>query len=133
MDISFIGNSLLRLAIQRNLASFPSQVPSLNGRHAGRLQPYIAQLYFGRGWSVREICLRYGMRKTSVQVILTDWRVRLTDRRVRAVASGYIQVIDPIGLQLLLAETKQPPRKQQILPVSHPAAAGAELCREPLA
>ena len=96
MDIALMGNSLLRVAIQRNLASFPSQVPALTGRNQCRLQIRMAQLYFGRGWSVRDICGRYGLGKAAVHSLLNEWRIR-------AIASGYIQEIDRGGLEALAA------------------------------
>ena len=55
----------------------------------------IIQLYFVRNWQVRNICDRYRMSKPLVQKILTEWRIR-------AVAGGYVQDIDPESLDLLI-------------------------------
>jgi hypothetical protein len=97
MDIALIGNSVLRLAIQRNLVSFPSQIPGLTRRPGCDTQERIAQLYFARGWPVRNICDRYGLCKAVVQKVLTEWKIR-------AVAGGYIQDIQPEELDALARE-----------------------------
>jgi hypothetical protein len=94
MDIALMGNTLLRLAFRENLVSFPSQVPTLiRCRNADTLDR-VVQLYFLRGWSVRNICTRYRLSKPMVQKLLSEWRMR-------AVAAGYIQGIDPETLELL--------------------------------
>ena len=94
MDISLIGNSALRLAVQRNLVSFPSQVPAFMNR-PGHNQERIAQLYFAGGWTVRSLCERYCLSKAMVQKLLSEWRIR-------AVAAGYIQDIHPEDLDILV-------------------------------
>ena len=94
MDIALMGNTLLRLAIRQNLVTFPSQVPALmRSRNADTLER-VVQLYFLRGWSVRNICARYRLSKAMVQKLLSEWRMR-------AVAAGYIQDIDPETLATL--------------------------------
>ena len=94
MDIALMGNTLLRLAIRQNLVTFPSQVPTLmRSRNADTLER-VVQLYFLRGWSVRNICARYRLSKAMVQKLLSEWRMR-------AVAAGYIQDIDPETLAAL--------------------------------
>ena len=95
MNISLIGNSALRIAIQRNLVSFPSQIPSFTKRSEDDTQQRIAYLYFGCGWPVRNICARYGMGKAIVQRLVSEWRIR-------AVAAGYIQDIHPEDLDVVI-------------------------------
>jgi Homeodomain-like domain len=95
MDISLIGNSALRIAIQRNLVSFPSQIPAFMKRPGDDTQQRIAHLYFSRGWPVRNICARYGLSKAMVQRLVSEWRIR-------AVGSGYIQDIHPEDLDVLI-------------------------------
>src|SRR5580658_10141069 len=95
MNISLIGNSALRIAIQRNLVSFPAQIPSFVKRPGDDTQQRIAYLYFGRGWPVRSICARYGLGKAMVQRLVSEWRIR-------AVAAGYIQDIHPEDLDLVM-------------------------------
>lgn len=95
MDISLISNSALRVAIQRNLVSFPSQIPTLMKRPNGDSQERMAQLYFVLGWTVRSLCERYRLSKAMVQKVLSEWRVR-------AVAAGYIQDIHPEALDALV-------------------------------
>src|SRR5580658_9159783 len=95
MNISLIGNSALRIAIQRNLVSFPAQIPSFVKRPGDNTQQRIAYLYFGRGWPVRNICARYGLGKAMVQRLVSEWRIR-------AVAAGYIQDIHPEDLDAVI-------------------------------
>jgi len=95
MDISLISNSALRIAIQRNLVSFPSQIPALMKRPGGDMQERIAQLYFALGWTVRSLCERYCLSKAMVQKLLSEWRVR-------AIGAGYIQDIHPDELEFLV-------------------------------
>ena len=95
MDISLIGNSALRIAIQRNLVSFPSQIPAFMKRPGDDTQQRIAHLYFSRGWPVRNICARYGLSKAMVQRLVSEWRIR-------AVGAGYIQDIHPEDLDVLI-------------------------------
>jgi hypothetical protein len=95
MNISLIGNSALRIAIQRNLVSFPSQIPAIMKRPGDDTQHRIAHLYFSRGWPVRNICARYGLGKAMVQRLVSEWRIR-------AVSGGYIQDIHPEDLDELI-------------------------------
>src|SRR5580692_3491903 len=95
MDISLIGNSALRIAIQRNLVSFPSQMPAFMKRPGDDTQQRIAHLYFSRGWPVRNICARYGLSKAMVQRLVSEWRIR-------AVVAGFIQDIHPEDLDVLI-------------------------------
>jgi hypothetical protein len=104
MNIALIGNSALRIAIQRNLVSFPSQIPAFMKRPGDDTHQKIAQLYFSRGWQVRHICARYGLSKAMVQRLVSEWRIR-------AIGGGYIQDIHPEGLDVLIHvkdETESP-------------------------
>lgn len=94
MDIALMGNTLLRLAIRQNLASFPSQVPVLMRCQNADTLERVVQLYFLRGWSVRNICARYQLSKAMVQKLLAEWRMR-------AISAGYIQNIHPETLEAL--------------------------------
>jgi len=97
MTLALLGNTLLRTAITRNLVTFPAQIQPFMKRTMGDLQERVVQLYFVRGWSVRNICDRYGMSKAIIHKLLAEWRIR-------AVESGYIQEIEPDCLSALDAE-----------------------------
>jgi hypothetical protein len=97
MTLALLGNTLLRTAITRNLVTFPAQIQPFMKRTMGDMQERIVQLYFLRGWSVRNICDRYGMSKAMVHKLLAEWRIR-------AVESGYIQEIEPDCLSALESE-----------------------------
>jgi transposase-like protein len=94
MTLALLGNTLLRTAITRNLVSFPAQIRPFMKRSCGDLQERIVQLYFVRGWSVRNICDRYGLSKAMAHKLLAEWRIR-------AIESGYIQEIEPGTLAAL--------------------------------
>jgi len=97
MTLALLGNTLLRTAITRNLVTFPAQIQPFMKRTMGDQPERIVQLYFVRGWSVRNICDRYGMSKAMVHKLLAEWRIR-------AVESGYIQEIEPDCLSALEPE-----------------------------
>jgi hypothetical protein len=97
MTLALLGNTLLRTAITRNLVSFPAQVQPFFRKGFGDIQERIVQLYFVRGWSIRRICDRYGLSKAMAHKLLTEWRIR-------AIESGYIQEITPGTLDGLLEE-----------------------------
>lgn len=99
MTLALLGNTLLRTAITRNLVSFPAQVQPFFRRGAGDVQERIVQLYFIRGWSIRRICVRYGLSKAMAHKLLKEWRIR-------AIESGYVQEITPGGLDELLEQAK---------------------------
>jgi hypothetical protein len=82
------SNAGLRQAIKTNSVSFPAQTPCFAGNGGGGLHWRIAQLYFVSGWSVRRICLRHDLSKQMVRNILSQWRLR-------AVAAGFVQEIQP--------------------------------------
>ena len=86
MDLALVGNTALRAAIRRNLVSFPSQIPPFMKR--GETQERIVQLYFVRGWRMKLIGERYGLSKSAVRKLISEWRAR-------AIAAGYIQDIHP--------------------------------------
>jgi transposase-like protein len=97
MTLALLGNTLLRTAITRNLVSFPAQVQPLIRRSPGDVQEKIVQLYFVRGWSIRRICDRYGLSKAMAHKLLSEWRIR-------AIESGYIQEITPGTVDALLRD-----------------------------
>ncbi len=85
-SLTLFGNKVLRTAIERNLVSFPSQIPIFARHQAGDVQARVVQLYFVAGWTIREIGKRYNMPGDMVRKSLTEWRVR-------AISAGYIQEI----------------------------------------
>lgn len=78
----------LRIAVRRNLVSFPSQVPVFERHDRPDLQRKIVQLYFILGWSCGTIAARYGMLRQRIGQVLNTWKKR-------AVETGYIQYIPP--------------------------------------
>lgn len=82
------SNALLRDAIKSNSVSFPSQTPYFATHADGGLHWRIAQLYFVSGWSLGRICQRHRLSKQMVRNILSQWRLR-------AVAAGFVQEIQP--------------------------------------
>jgi len=97
MTLALLGNTLLRTAITRNLVSFPAQVQPFIRRSPGDIQEKVVQLYFVRGWSIRRIGDRYGLSKAMAHKLLSEWRIR-------AIESGYIQEITPGAVDALLEE-----------------------------
>jgi phosphoribosylformylglycinamidine (FGAM) synthase-like enzyme len=95
MNVALFGNSVLRSAIQRNLVSFPSQIPAFV--KYGDMQERVVQLYFVRGWQMRKICDRYRLSKSTVGKLISEWKIR-------AVAAGYIQEIHTEALAALASE-----------------------------
>jgi len=82
------GSAVLRRAVRRNIVSFPSQIPVFLKRPPADVQWRIVLLYFVRGWTSARIGERFDVSKHQVRKILEAWSVR-------ALALGYIQVIDP--------------------------------------
>ena len=115
MTLALLGNTLLRTAITRNLVSFPAQVPPFMRRSSGDIQERVVQLYFVRGWSIRRICDRYGLSKAMAHKLLSEWRIR-------AVESGYIQEISPGTLDELLLEVSAANSSDQLGEQRPPAA-----------
>ncbi len=84
------GSETLRRAIRESLVSFPSQIPGLLKCPPADTQRRIVLLFFVRGWSSAKIGARFQVPKHRIWKILNGWSVR-------ALALGYIQVIDPEG------------------------------------
>jgi hypothetical protein len=82
------GCGNLRRAIRGNIVSFPSQVPILVNRPSADMQRRAALLYFVRGWSTSKIAKRFSVPKHRIWTLLNEWSIR-------ALAIGYVQVIDP--------------------------------------
>jgi hypothetical protein len=82
------GSETLRRAIRRNIVSFPSQIPTLLKQPPADTQWRIVVLFFVRGWSSGRIAARFGVPRHRIWRILNGWSVR-------ALALGYVQVIDP--------------------------------------
>jgi hypothetical protein len=95
------GNVLLRKLITENLVTFPAQMPLLAKREKGDLAQRLAQLYFIRGWQLRDICAKYSLSKPVVIALLTEWKSR-------AIESGFIQAIDPECVAAFVAVTTEP-------------------------
>jgi hypothetical protein len=121
MRLALLGNTLLRTAITHNIVSFPAQIPPLMRRGSGDLQERIVQLFFVRGWPVRNICERYGISRAMVHKLLMEWRIR-------AVESGCIQEIEPGALDGLLQEA--PAREPGAVNVSAALAETSEAVPE---
>lgn len=81
------GNFALRRAIRGNIVSFPSQVPALLKQPAADTQWRVVLLFFIRGWSSAEIARRFDVPRHRISEMLNDWSIR-------ALALGYLQVID---------------------------------------
>src|SRR5580698_2254772 len=113
MTLALLGNTLLRTAVTRNLVTFPAQIQPFMKRTMGDLQERIVQLYFVRGWSVRNICDRYGMSKAMVHKLLAEWRIR-------AIESGYIQEIEPDCLSALEPEMNGEPAVEHPRTIAEP-------------
>lgn len=95
MTLALIETAVLRVAIRRNLVSFPAQIPVFTKR--GDMEERVVHLYFLRGWKLKSICTRYGLSRSTVRRLLLDWKNR-------AIAAGYIQEIDPDAFASLAGE-----------------------------
>src|SRR5271157_990931 len=97
------GCAVLRRAVRQNIVSFPSQISAFLSRPTADMQCRVVLLFFVRGWSSVDIATRFNVPKHTIWGILNDWSVR-------ALALGYIQVIDPeafdacCGLEGLMRE-----------------------------
>ena len=94
--LEYQGLRQLRRAIHRNRVSFPSQVPTFGKHDRPDLQRKLVQLFFVCGWSCNRIAQRYDLFPKRVQQILNAWRIR-------AVQTGYIQVIPPLDESRMVA------------------------------
>jgi hypothetical protein len=81
------GSAVLRRAVRQNIVSFPSQIQAFLRRPAADMQCRVVLLFFVRGWTSIQIAARFGVPKHVIRGILNEWSVR-------ALALGYIQVID---------------------------------------
>jgi hypothetical protein len=90
-DLALLGNRALQLAIRRNFVCFPAQAPVFGKLPRREIQWRLAVLYFVRGWSTRQIGVRYGLTRERCGQIISEWRIR-------AVNMGYIQDVTPNGL-----------------------------------
>ena len=82
------GSAALRRAIRRNIISFPSQIPVFLKRPPADMQWRMVLLYFVRGWSSAKIASRFNVPTHWIRKSLNEWSVR-------ALALGFVQVIDP--------------------------------------
>ena len=82
------GGAILRRAIHMHIVSFPAQVPVLLKQPAADMQWRMVLLYFVRGWSQPAIAARFRVPIHRISKALNDWSIR-------ALALGYVQVIDP--------------------------------------
>jgi len=82
------ANRALRVALQKNLVSFPAQAPVFNRLPRADIHWKLAVLYFVRGWSMRDIATRYRLGRARVGQIITAWRINAVDQ-------GYVQTIPP--------------------------------------
>ena len=82
------GSGILRRAIRGNIVSFPSQIPSFPKGSQAETQWRMVLLFFVRGWSVAKIAERFLVPSLRVWKLLNEWSLR-------ALALGYVQVIDP--------------------------------------
>jgi len=81
------GISVLRRAIRGGMVSFPAQIPVLVKQPLADMPWRAALLYFVRGWSSARIAARFHVPKHRIRKSLNQWSVR-------ALALGYVQVID---------------------------------------
>jgi hypothetical protein len=102
-DLALLGNRALRIAIRRNLVSFPSQIPVFGRFPRRETQWRLATLYFVFGWPARRIADRYGLTRERCGQIITEWRIR-------AVNMGYVQDVTPDGIEesTLIADAEAP-------------------------
>jgi hypothetical protein len=82
------GSKLLRRAVRGNIVSFPAQVPVFAKQPPDGAQWRMVLLYFVRGWNLRDIAARFKVPPHRVCQILNNWSVR-------ALALGYVEIIDP--------------------------------------
>jgi hypothetical protein len=82
------GSIVLRRAIRRNVVSFPSQIPVFLKQGPEGMQWRAVLLFFVRGWSSPRIAERFQVPTHRIWQTLEDWSVR-------ALALGYVHVLDP--------------------------------------
>ena len=82
------GCAVLRRAVRGNMVSFPSQIVAFLRNPPADMQCRVVLLFFVHGWSSVDIAARFCVPKHVIWGVLNDWSIR-------ALALGYIQVIDP--------------------------------------
>ena len=118
----------LRRALRRNIVSFPSpsRIPVFLPQPAADMQWRMVLLYFVRGWSSVRIAARFGVPKHRIRNGLKEWSSR-------ALAVGYVQIVDPEAFAACCqvdVEFRSPPRRDvgkiyRPLSEERPAAAAA--------
>jgi hypothetical protein len=76
----------LRTAIQKNVVSFPSQIPKFNCQSRADVQWRLAELYFIHNWTCPELGRRYGVTMERARQLVFNWVQR-------AIVLGYLQEI----------------------------------------
>src|ERR1700674_596364 len=74
--------------MRRNIVSFPSQIPTFLKQPPADMQSRMVLLYIVRGWSSAKIAARFNVPAHWILKSLNAWSVR-------ALALGYVQVVDP--------------------------------------
>jgi hypothetical protein len=110
MTIGEMSLRRLRLAIQNQEVSFPSQVPVFPCQSRAEIQWRLVELYFVRNWSCPDLGQRYDITMERVRQLISQW-VR------RATLLGYLQEIPP--------GEPAPARSDQRQPFSLTATVGA--------
>jgi hypothetical protein len=86
MDIAQMRMRRLRVAIQNNQVSFPSQVPTFPRQSRPFVQWRVVELYFVNNWSCADLAERYGVSPSRVRQMLSNWVKQ-------AIVLGYMQEI----------------------------------------
>lgn len=82
------GSAALRRALRGNIVCFPSRIPILLRQPPADMQWRMVLLFFVRGWSSAGIAARFHVPKHRIKKSLNEWSFR-------ALALGYVQIIDP--------------------------------------
>jgi hypothetical protein len=82
------GSAALRRALRANIVCFPTRIPILLKAPPADMQWRMVLLFFVRGWSSARIAARFQVPKHRILRSLNEWSVR-------ALALGYVQIIDP--------------------------------------
>ena len=86
MEITHMGLRRLRVAIQNQEISFPSQVPAFACQSRSEIQWRLVELYFIRNWSCADLGHRYGVTMERARQLISQWVQRAT-------VLGYLQEI----------------------------------------
>ena len=100
LSIAHWGLRRLRVAIQKNEVSFPSQVPKFECQSRADLQWRLAELYFIRNWTCPDLGRRCGVTMERARQLIFNWVQR-------AVVLGYLQEIPTTESSLDLAVPKE--------------------------